>query len=176
MVIIEPDVHRDGRGFFLETYHTGKFAAAGIEATFVQDNHSCSVRGTLRGLHAQRARPQGKLVRVVLGEIWDVAVDLRLDQPTFGRWTATTLSSDNFRQIYVPPGFAHGFCVMSDLAHVEYKCTAHYDPTDEIGVAYDDPDLAVAWPVTQPLLSVRDQSHPRLVDVRRQLDRSVRGG
>jgi dTDP-4-dehydrorhamnose 3,5-epimerase len=167
--IIEPTVHRDPRGFFLETYHAAKFAAAGIDVQFVQDNHSASVRNTLRGLHLQRTKPQGKLIRVIEGEIWDVAVDVRPDQSTFGRWTATTLSAENFRQLWVPPGFAHGFCVMSDRAQVEYKCTTLYDPADELGIAYDDPDIGIPWPISSPLLSDRDSRHPRLAEVRARL-------
>jgi dTDP-4-dehydrorhamnose 3,5-epimerase len=174
VLIVEPDVHRDSRGFFLETFHAAKFAAAGLDVTFVQDNHSSSVRNTLRGLHAQRIRQQGKLVRVVEGEIWDVAVDIRLDQPSFGQWIATTLSSSNFRQLYVPPGFAHGFCVLSTTAQVEYKCTEYYDPTDEIGIAYDDEDIGIAWPIDQPLLSDRDRSHQPLARVRPLLESSRR--
>jgi dTDP-4-dehydrorhamnose 3,5-epimerase len=169
VVIVEPDVFRDVRGFFLEVFHAGKFAAAGIEVTFVQDNHSSSQRNTLRGLHLQRTKPQGKLVRVVEGEIWDVAVDVRPDSPTFGRWTATTLSAENFRQLYVPPGFAHGFCVLSDIAQVQYKCTTLYDPSDEMGIAYDDPAVGIAWPVSHPILSERDKHHPRLADVKSAL-------
>lgn len=173
VLIVEPDVHRDARGFFLETFHAAKFASAGLDVTFVQDNHSSSVQYTLRGLHAQRTKPQGKLVRVVEGEIWDVAVDVRPDQPTFGKWTATTLSADDFRQLYVPPGFAHGFCVLSQRAQVEYKCTALYDPADEIGISYNDPDIAIAWPVTQPILSDRDKRHPRLAELRARLSPSI---
>ncbi len=169
VVIVEPDVYHDARGFFLETFHAAKFAAAGLDVTFVQDNHSSSVQHTLRGLHAQLTKPQGKLVRVVEGQIWDVAVDVRPEQPTFGQWTATTLSADNFRQLYIPPGFAHGFCVLSPVAQVEYKCTAFYDPADEIGIAYDDPDIAIPWPVTQPVLSDRDKRHPRLAGLRARL-------
>jgi len=169
VLIVEPDVHRDARGFFLETFHAAKFAAAGLSVSFVQDNHSASVQNTLRGLHAQRTKPQGKLVRAVEGEIWDVAVDLRPDRPTFGRWTATTLSASNFRQLWVPPGFAHGFCVLSPTAQVEYKCTALYDPSDEIGLAYNDPTIAVAWPVTDPVLSERDKKHPSLAELRERL-------
>lgn len=169
VVIIEPVVHRDARGFFLETFNAARFASAGLSVTFVQDNHSSSVQGTLRGLHAQRTRPQGKLVRVIEGEIWDVAVDVRPDQPTFGKWTATTLSADNFRQLYIPPGFAHGFCVLSPIAQVEYKCTALYDREDEIGIVYNDPDIGIPWPVAQPILSDRDRSHPRLAEVRTRL-------
>ncbi len=169
VVIVEPVVHRDARGFFLETFNAARFASAGLSVTFVQDNHSSSVQGTLRGLHAQRTRPQGKLVRVIEGEIWDVAVDVRPDQPTFGKWTATTLSADNFRQLYIPPGFAHGFCVLSPIAQVEYKCTALYDREDEIGIVYNDPDIGIPWPVAQPILSDRDRSHPRLAEVRTRL-------
>ena len=165
VVIVEPDVYRDARGYFLETFHAQKYSAAGIPEVFRQDNYSSSVRHTLRGLHLQVRKPQGKLVRVVEGEIWDVAVDLRSDLPTFGRWKATRLSADNFRQLYIPPGCAHGFCVLSETAKVEYKCTELYDPTDELGIAYDDPDLAIDWPVTQPILSVRDTQHRRLKDV-----------
>jgi dTDP-4-dehydrorhamnose 3,5-epimerase len=165
VIVIEPDVHRDPRGFFLETFHAAKYAAAGIPAVFVQDNHSSSVRNTLRGLHMQVRKPQGKLIRVVEGEIWDVAVDVRRGSATFGRWTAERLSAENFKQLYVPPGCAHGFCVLSETAQVQYKCTELYDPADEIGIAYDDPDLAIAWPVASPLLSERDRSHGRLTDL-----------
>jgi len=165
VVMIEPQVFRDDRGFFLETFHAEKYAAAGIPAVFVQDNHSKSVRNTLRGLHAQWRKPQGKLVRVNRGEIWDIAVDLRRDQPTFGQWTAATLSADNFHQLYIPPGCAHGFCVLSDEAEVQYKCTELYDPADEIGVAYDDPALAIPWPVKEPILSARDRGHRTLKEV-----------
>ncbi len=160
VVVVEPDVHRDGRGFFLETWHAPKFRAGGIDATFVQDNLSRSVRGTLRGLHAQRARPQGKLVRVVAGEILDVAVDIRRGSPTFLGHVAVTLSADNARAMWIPAGFAHGFCVLSDTADVEYKCTDVYDPTDEIHLRHDDPRLGIAWPVTTPLLSAKDRAAP----------------
>ena len=162
VILIEPDVHRDARGFFLETFHAGKYGGAGIPTQFVQDNHSASAVNTLRGLHMQLRRPQGKLVRAVEGEIWDVAVDLRHDSPTFGRWAAERLSAENFRQLYIPPGCAHGFCVLSENAEVEYKCTELYSPADEVGIAWNDPTLAINWPVRQPLLSTRDQSHPTL--------------
>ena len=165
VVVVEPDVHRDPRGYFLETFHAEKYAAAGIPPVFVQDNHSSSVRHTLRGLHMQVRKPQGKLVRVTEGEIWDVAVDVRPGSPTFGRWTAEILSATNFRQLYIPPGCAHGFCVLSEAAEVQYKCTELYDPVDEIGIAFDDPTLAIAWPVRQPLLSDRDRRHGGLADV-----------
>jgi dTDP-4-dehydrorhamnose 3,5-epimerase len=162
VILVEPDVHRDSRGYFLETYHADKYYAGGLTMPFVQDNHSCSVRNTLRGLHLQLRNPQGKLIRVVEGEIWDVAVDVRSASPTFGCWTAAYLSAENFRQFYIPPGFAHGFCVTSDKAQVEYKCTAVYDPADEVGIAYNDPALAISWPVEHPLLSTRDKQNPLL--------------
>jgi dTDP-4-dehydrorhamnose 3,5-epimerase len=165
VVIIEPRVFRDERGFFLETYHEKKFQDGGVDARFVQDNHSRSVKRTLRGLHAQRRRPQGKLVRVVAGEIFDVAVDIRPHSPTFGRWVGVTLSAENFRQLYVPPGFAHGFCVVSETAEVIYKCTALYDPSDELGVAWDDPDIGIQWPTQTPILSPKDAAAPRLRDL-----------
>ena len=141
VLVIEPDVFRDERGFFLEAYHADKYAAAGIPLRFVQDNQSRSAQGTLRGLHAQRRRPQGKLVHVLQGEIVDVVVDIRRGSPTFGHWISITLSADNFRQCYVPPDFAHGFCVMSEWAHVEYKCSDFYDPSDEIRLLWNDPTL-----------------------------------
>lgn len=162
VVVIEPVVHRDARGFFLETFHAAKYAAAGVPAAFVQDNHSSSVRDTLRGLHLQVRNPQGKLVRVVEGEIWDVAVDVRPDSATFAQWTAEVLSADNFKQLYVPPGFAHGFCVLSAQAQVEYKCTEVYDPADEVGILFDDPELNIAWPVATPILSDRDRQNGTL--------------
>jgi dTDP-4-dehydrorhamnose 3,5-epimerase len=164
VLVIEPDVHRDARGYFLETFHAAKYAAAGVPTTFVQDNQSLSVRHTLRGLHAQLRQPQGKLIRVVAGEIWDVAVDLRHDLPTFGRWAAETLSAHNFRQLYIPPGCAHGFCVLSETAQVQYKCTQFYDPADEIGIAYDDPTLAIRWPIDNPIISDRDRAHGTFAD------------
>ena len=162
VLLIEPDVHRDARGFFLETYHADKYRAAGIAGPFVQDNQSRSVRGTLRGLHLQRTSLQGKLVRVIEGEIYDVAVDVRRGSPTFGRWVSDILSGDNFRQWYIPPGFAHGFCVLSDVAQVEYKCTALYVAPDELGIAWNDPELKIEWPIADPLLSERDRRHPSL--------------
>ena len=165
VVIVEPDVYRDGRGYFLEIYHAERYREAGIEGPFVQDNHSRSVGGTLRGLHLQRQRPQGKLIRVIEGEIYDVAVDVRRGSPTFGRWVAVTLSAENFKQCYLPAGFAHGFCVVSPVAQVEYKCTDFYDPADEVGVAWNDPALAIAWPVAAPIVSERDGRNPTLAEV-----------
>ena len=171
VVIVEPDVHRDGRGFFLETYHADKYRAAGIDLPFIQDNHSRSVAGTIRGLHLQLERPQGKLVRVIEGEIFDVAVDVRVGSPMFGRWVGVTLSADNFCQCYVPPGFAHGFCVVSPTAQVEYKCTDLYDPKSEIGMAWNEPAFGISWPVTEPILSGRDQRHLPLADLMDKLPR-----
>ena len=158
VILVEPDVYADARGFFLETYHEGKYRDGGITAPFVQDNHSRSVRHTLRGLHAQCHRPQGKLVRVVRGEIFDVAVDIRRGSPTFLRWVGVTLSAETFRQLYVPPGFAHGLCVTSDTAEVEYKCTALYEPSDELCIIWNDPAIGIEWPVQQPLLSAKDRA------------------
>jgi dTDP-4-dehydrorhamnose 3,5-epimerase len=166
---VEPDVHRDARGFFLETYHQRKYAAGGVTGAFVQDNHSRSARGTLRGLHAQVKRPQGKLIRVVEGEIYDVALDIRRNSPTFGRWVGLRISGDDFRQLWIPPGFAHGFCVLTEVAHVEYKCTELYDPGDEISILWNDPDLGIAWPIRDPIVSAKDSGAPRLREVRDRL-------
>jgi dTDP-4-dehydrorhamnose 3,5-epimerase len=165
VLIVEPHVHADGRGFFVETYHAERYREHGIAGPFVQDNQSRSVAGTLRGLHLQTRKPQGKLVRVIEGEIFDVSVDVRRGSPTFGRWVGVTLTAENFRQCYVPPGFAHGFYVVSPIAQVEYKCTDFYDPEGELGIAWNDPELAVSWPVREPLLSARDRQHPRLADL-----------
>ena len=158
VVIIEPDVYQDGRGFFLETYHRRKYIEAGIPLTFVQDNYSRSAQGILRGLHTQVQHPQGKLIRVSQGEVFDVAVDIRRGSPTFAQWVGVTLTGENFKQIYIPPGFAHGFCVMSELADVEYKCTEFYDPTDELAIHWHDSDISITWPLSEPILSQKDQS------------------
>jgi dTDP-4-dehydrorhamnose 3,5-epimerase len=165
VLVIEPDVHRDGRGFFLETYHADRYRAHGIAGPFVQDNHSRSVARTLRGLHLQVRRPQGKLIRVTEGAVFDVAVDVRRGSPTFGRWVCVMLSADSFRQCYVPPGFAHGFCVVSPIAQLEYKCTDLYDPQSEIGIAWNDPALGIDWPVTDPILSPRDSRHRSIAEL-----------
>ncbi|HOK90564.1 MAG TPA: dTDP-4-dehydrorhamnose 3,5-epimerase [Candidatus Hydrogenedentes bacterium] len=157
LLVIQPKVWRDDRGFFLESYQARRYADAGLPERFVQDNHSCSARGVLRGLHGQFPRAQGKLVRVIEGEIWDVAVDLRPGSPTYGRHYGLTLTADNFLQFYIPPGFAHGFCVLSDRAQLEYKCTEYYYPEDEFVLRWDDPALAIPWPVRDPILSSRDQ-------------------
>ncbi|MBU6283669.1 dTDP-4-dehydrorhamnose 3,5-epimerase [bacterium] len=158
VIVVEPDVYRDPRGFFLETYRADRWAEGGVDATFVQDNHSRSVRGTLRGLHAQLSRPQAKLVRVIQGSIVDVVVDVRRGSPTFRRWIAVEISADNFRQIYVPVGFAHGLCVTSDTAEVEYKCSDLYDPADELRLLWNDPEIGIRWPVEDPILSDKDRS------------------
>ena len=166
VLVVEPAVFRDERGFFLETWNEAKYRAAGIGPHFVQDNHSRSVGRTLRGLHAQVKEPQGKLVRAVEGEIWDVAVDIRPESPTYKRWVGVVLSAENYKQIWVPPGFAHGFCVLSDFAQVEYKVTAPWNKADEITVAWDEPVLAIAWPVREPpLLSEKDRGAPRLAEL-----------
>jgi dTDP-4-dehydrorhamnose 3,5-epimerase len=168
VLIVEPDVHRDPRGFFLEAFHAVRYREGGIPYQFVQDNHSRSLRGTLRGLHAQRRQPQGKLVRVVQGEIFDVAVDIRPGSASFGRWEGARLSAENFRQMFIPAGFAHGFCVLSEVAEVEYKCTAFYNRADEIGARWDS--AGIAWPIDQPLLSAKDAALPTLAELRRMLE------
>lgn len=167
VVLIQPRVFGDARGFFLETYHEARYAAAGIRLPFVQDNWSRSVRGTLRGLHFQEPHAQGKLVQVVSGAVFDVAVDVRRGSPTFGRWVGFELSAENKWQLWVPPGFAHGFVVVSDVADFLYKCTALYRPDAERSVAWNDPDIAVRWPIVEPLLSARDAAAPRLRDAPR---------
>jgi dTDP-4-dehydrorhamnose 3,5-epimerase len=169
VVVVELDVHRDERGFFVESYHAEKFARGGIEARFVQDNHSRSVRGTLRGLHAQDRRPQGKLVRTLVGTIFDVAVDVRPASKTFGRWVGVELAADSFRALWIPAGFAHGFCVLSDVAEVEYKCTDVYDAEGQLAIAWNDPEIGVRWPIDHPILSPKDASAPRLREVRARL-------
>ena len=169
VLVIEPDVYRDGRGFFVETYQAERYHQHGVDGVFVQDNHSRSIGGTLRGLHLQVRRPQGKLVRVTEGEVFDVAVDVRRGSPTFGQWVSVTLSADNFKQCYIPPGFAHGFCVLSPVAQVEYKCKDFYDAGGEVGIAWNDPALAIASPVREPVLSPRDLRHPTLAEVTAEL-------
>ena len=152
----------DDRGFFLERYHEARYAEAGVGETFVQDNHSRSERGVVRGLHFQRRHPQGKLVEVIRGRILDVVVDLRASSPTFGAWESFELEATPVRQLWVPPGFAHGFATLSDSADVLYKCTDVYRPDDEGGLAWDDPDLGIDWPVASPRLSAKDRALPRL--------------
>jgi len=158
VVLLEPRVHGDHRGFFLESYNQRTFAELGIHHRFVQDNHSRSVRGVLRGLHYQLRQPQAKLVRVTRGLVFDVAVDIRRGSPHFGRWTAAELSEDNRRMLFAPEGFAHGFLVLSEVAEFQYKCSDFYDPAGERGIAWNDPTIAVAWPLDglEPILSGRD--------------------
>lgn len=164
VIVVEPKVFADERGFFMETFHQPRFAEAGIALPFVQDNHSRSRRGVLRGLHYQLEHPQGKLVRVVLGEIFDVAVDARRSSPTFGKWVGVTLSEANRRQLYIPPGYAHGFCVVSETADVLYKTTDVYHPKDERTIFWNDPAIGISWPVQDPIISARDQVGKRLVE------------
>lgn len=170
VLVVEPDVFRDERGFFLETYHREKYADGGIGEDFVQDNHSRSGAGILRGLHAQRTRPQGKLVRAVRGRIFDVAVDIRRGSPTWAHWYGEELADDNFRQLWIPPGFAHGFYVLSDEAEVEYKCTELYAPGDEISIAWNDPDVGIDWPLRgTPRLSEKDAAAATLAELEDRL-------
>ncbi len=169
VVVVEPQVYRDDRGFFLETFQAEIYRAGGIDAVFVQDNHSYSKRGTLRGLHAQNPNAQGKLLRVIAGEVFDVVVEARRGSPVYGHFVTAVLSADNYKQIYVPPGLLHGFVVTSDVAQVEYKCTAFYRPDAEFSVAWNDPDLAIPWPIDEPILSPKDAAAPRLRDVQHRL-------
>jgi dTDP-4-dehydrorhamnose 3,5-epimerase len=167
-VIIEPIVFGDERGFFLETYQADRYAdLAGITPPFIQDNHSHSSKGVLRGLHFQHSKPQGKLVRVVKGEVYDVAVDIRPASPTFGQWEAIVLSEQNKIQFWVPPGFAHGFLVLSDTADFEYKCTEYYDPSDEASLSWNDPALNIPWPIDNPILSKKDRNALVLADLKK---------
>ncbi len=165
LILIEPEVFRDERGFFLETYHQKKYVAGGIEKPFVQDNRSHSKRGVLRGLHYQLRHPQGKMLYVTRGEIFDVSVDIRRGSPTFGKWDGVYLSSENNRQVFVPEGFAHGFCVISETADVMYKCTDFYHPDDEFGVLWSDPAIGIEWPVAEPLLSPKDRQYSPLKNI-----------
>lgn len=168
LLLIEPLVHGDARGFFMESYSRDRYAEAGLPREFVQDNLSLSARGILRGLHLQHPHGQGKLCSVLEGEVFDVAVDVRVGSPTFGKWKGVTLSSENKRQVYVPPGFAHGFCVLSERALFLYKCTDFYSAPSELGVAWDDPDIGIDWPVDAPRLSDKDRENPRLKDIPRE--------
>lgn len=171
VLVVEPRVFRDDRGFFLEVFNAGKFAEQGIEVAFVQDNHSLSTRDTLRGLHVQLPRAQGKLVRCIEGAVFDVAVDIRLGSPSYGKWFGLELSAENFRQLWVPPDFAHGFCVLSERAQVEYKCTTLYDAAADLAIAWNDPEIGIAWPVAQPRLSAKDATAQPLADLRARLPR-----
>jgi dTDP-4-dehydrorhamnose 3,5-epimerase len=169
VLLIEPTVHGDERGFFVETFQAERYlAAAGIDKKFVQDNHSRSRRGVLRGLHLQTARPQGKLVRVARGEVFDVAADVDPKSPTFGRWVGAVLSDSNQHQLWVPPGYAHGYLVVSEVADFEYKCTDYYDPKGEAGVLWNDPQLAIDWPIASPTLSPKDRALPTLAELARR--------
>ncbi|CAH7044468.1 dTDP-4-dehydrorhamnose 3,5-epimerase [Vibrio chagasii] len=169
-VIINPKVFGDDRGFFLESFHAERYkTAAGIKEIFVQDNRSRSTKNVLRGLHFQKTKPQGKLVTVTSGEVFDVAVDLRPESETFGQYEAVVLSGDNKLQFYVPPGFAHGFCVLSESADFQYKCTDYYDPNDELGIAWDDDSINIDWPVSSPILSEKDSNQPKLIDIVEQI-------
>lgn len=165
VLIIEPRVFGDSRGFFLETYHADRYREAGVNLPFVQDNHSRSHRGVIRGLHFQRSRPQGKLVRVTRGAVFDVTVDINPDSKTRGKYVGIELSDDNHRQVWIPPGYAHGFCVLSEIADFEYRCTDYYAPDDEAGIIWNDPDIEIDWPVSDPIISARDASLPRLKDL-----------
>jgi len=171
VLLIEPDVFGDARGFFLESWHARKFAEQGLDVVFVQDNHSRSSRGVLRGLHYQLQQPQGKLVRVVCGSVFDVAVDIRKGSPTFGQWAGAELSGDNHRQLYVPPGFAHGFCVLSESADFLYKCTDYYAPQDEHGIRWNDPDIGIDWPGEDFTISDKDAGNGLLRELDDKLPR-----
>jgi dTDP-4-dehydrorhamnose 3,5-epimerase len=162
---LRPEVFRDSRGFFLESYHQDRFIALGITDAFVQQNHSCSVKGALRGFHYQLRRPQAKLCRAIEGEALDVAIDIRLGSPNFGKWAAVLLSAEAFNQIYIPPGFAHGFLALTENVQLLYQCSDFYDAADEYGIAWNDPDLAIPWNISNPILSDKDNQLPVLAAV-----------
>lgn len=164
-IIIEPEIFGDDRGFFMETYQIERYKLAGITANFVQDNRSRSSHNVLRGLHFQKNKPQGKLVTVTHGEVFDVAVDLRSDSPTFGQYESIVLSGDNKLQFYIPPGFAHGFCVLSESADFQYKCTDYYDSNDEGGIIWNDTTINISWPVRNPILSEKDKILPSFKEI-----------
>jgi dTDP-4-dehydrorhamnose 3,5-epimerase len=168
-LILEPQIFRDDRGFFIETFSAPKLAGTGIPSEFVQDNHSRSSRGVLRGLHYQLEHPQGKLVHVTRGKIFDVAVDIRRGSPTFGKWFGAELDDEKLMSMWIPGGFAHGFCTLSDVADVTYKCTAAYDAADDRGIAWNDPTIGIDWPIEQPLVSAKDASYAQLSDKRTDL-------
>ena len=165
VLLFEPVVYGDARGFFVETWNRARYVEAGLDVDFVQDNLSLSAKGILRGLHFQSPNPQGKLVQVLEGEVFDVVVDLRRSSPAFGQWEGVALSGESKRQMYVPPGFAHGFLVLSESALFQYKCTAFYSPKDEVSLRWDDPDLDIRWPVAKPQLSAKDQNGLLLKDI-----------
>lgn len=165
IVIIEPKVYEDTRGFFMELWNRNRYTELSIPSDFVQDNISLSARGVLRGLHFQHPNAQGKLVFVLSGEVFDVAVDLRFGSPNFGKWIGVTLSGENKRQLYIPEGFAHGFCVVSETALFGYKCTNYYNPTDEGGILWNDPDIGIEWPIKNPVMSAKDKNWPTLREI-----------
>jgi dTDP-4-dehydrorhamnose 3,5-epimerase len=169
LVLIEPEVHGDERGFLVETFRAETWRELGVDAEFVQDNQSRSGRGILRGLHFQTSPGQAKLVRCLRGRIFDAVVDLRRDSPTFGRWEGHDLDDETHRQLYIPVGFAHGFCVLSETTDVTYKLSSYYDPATEAGIAWNDPDIGVEWPLDDPILSERDQAAPRLAEITDEL-------
>ncbi|MDK2744342.1 MAG: dTDP-4-dehydrorhamnose 3,5-epimerase [Nitrospira sp. BO4] len=169
VLLLEPSVLSDRRGRFMETYHERRYREAGLEEGFVQDNYSKSVRNTVRGLHFQEPRAQGKLVMVLEGTVYDVIVDIRKGSPTFSKWYGVELSAENPLQIYIPPGCAHGFCVTSDTASFLYKCTAYYSPQDDRGILWNDPALGILWPVSEPILSAKDQGHRTLAGMEAEL-------
>ena len=164
VLIIEPKIFGDSRGFFLESYRDDVLAEAGINEKFVQDNHSRSTKGVLRGLHYQLSHPQGKLIRVATGKVYDVAVDVRRGSPTFGQWVGSILDEESMNMMYTPPGFAHGFVVLSDIADFIYKCTDYYHPESEQGILWNDPDIGIEWPLTNVILSDKDKRNSKLVD------------
>jgi len=173
VVVIEPSIHSDQRGIFLETYRADVYSYAGLPEVFLQDNQSVSKKGTLRGLHFQLRNPQGKLVRAAHGRVFDTAVDIRPGSPTFGKWYGCILSGENGRQLYVPEGFAHGFLALTDYAVVQYKCTAYYEPGDQWGIRWDDPDIAIDWPLDEIdglIISDKDRSLKRLAEIKDSLD------
>ena len=169
VLLIKPKVWRDERGFFVETWQEERYRQAGLRLPFVQDNHSRSTRGILRGMHFQRRYPQGKLVSVSRGRVFDVAVDIRANSPTFGQWFGAELTEDNQHQLWVPPGLAHGYCVLSDIADFHYKCTECYRPNDEGSLRWDDPSVGIAWPIDAPILSAKDAAAPLLADAKLHL-------
>jgi dTDP-4-dehydrorhamnose 3,5-epimerase len=168
ILIIEPQTFEDQRGFFMETYNQSRYVEAGVNKVFVQDNLSYSLKGTVRGLHFQIKNPQAKLVHVITGEIFDVAVDIRPGSATFGQWTGIHLSDKNRRQLYIPEGFAHGFCVLSDAARFSYKCSDFYAPEDEGGIIWSDPDIGISWPLENPIISEKDKQYPKLSDLKHE--------
>jgi len=165
VIVFEPDVFGDARGFFIETFSNNRYQDAGLKLPFVQDNISFSEKNVIRGLHFQNPHSQGKLVQVLSGRALDVAVDIRVGSPNFGQWFGETLSAENHKQMYVPPGFAHGFCVISDTALFSYKCTDYYSPATEGGIIWNDPDIGINWPASAPLVSKKDAACPRLKDI-----------